>query len=281
MPAKPQLCLNSLNSDQIKNICRKLIPEGIEQIRLTGGEPTLRNDLLDVINKLSELPIQKLGLTSNGILLKPLLEQMKQTKCTHLNVSLDSLNKKNYHKITGKDHLDDVLKTVERAKELDFKIKINVVMLKNINSKELFDFIDFSSKNNVEVRFLELMKIGIARENFDQNHISCQELIDKIGDRFKLIEIEKPIDSTSFNYQLDNGANIGFIASESKPFCHNCSRLRLSADGLLRPCLMLEAGTNIAEMNQSQIKATLSSFLNIKPQNRIEQCPEQMHQIGG
>lgn len=270
-----------LTREEIFRLSKDLTSLGIDEIRLTGGEPTLRSDLLGIVEDLSTLDIKKLGLTTNGTKVKHLLPALKKTKCQNINFSLDSLGRENFKKITGRDDLERVLESIYFAVELGLNVKINVVAMRGINDHEVEDFVEFSRSTGVEVRFLELMKIGIARARFDQQFISADEMIGHIREK-NILEVEQvPIDSTSFNFKVGNGGRIGFIASESRPFCSDCSRLRLSATGTLRPCLMLDDGVSIRQKGREEILETLFKVMALKPKDRIRDVAQGMYQIGG
>jgi len=275
-----------MSSDEIEKVCRYLVDFGLEQIRLTGGEPTIRPDFREIVLRISELPLKKLGLTTNGEKLHGLLEFLSKTNCKHLNISLDSLSEENFEKITRpagarKNVLPGILSAVFRAKELGFQVKINTVLMKGVNDHELFDFVDFSRKYDIEVRFLEMMKIGEACQEQTNLFMPAHQAIETIMQRETLIPQKVEDDSTSFNFKTQSGAKMGFIASESKPFCGGCSRWRLSADGFLRACLMSQEGISVRNLSLEEYPDVLGRILKMKPPGRIEQIGQNMNQIGG
>ncbi|MBZ0167151.1 MAG: radical SAM protein [Candidatus Omnitrophica bacterium] len=270
-----------LSAIEVVSICSHLVRLGIDELRVSGGEPTLRKDFGDIISGLSELPVAKLGVTTNGLFLKNQLAVLKRTKCRYINVSLDSLNRNTYCAITKADYFDKVLEAVLTALMMGFQVKVNVVMLRGINDHEVFDFIEFSKREKVEVRFLELMKIGPFYKDHARLFVPAQELIRKIEERESLDPLSVNCDSTSFNFRTSSGARISFIASESQPFCGFCSRLRLTATGKLRACIMSESGINLKGVPWGQYPAVLGSVMAMKPLNRIEHIEQPMYQIGG
>lgn len=272
---------NLLGSDELISISKSMIDLGIDEIRLTGGEPALRSDLLEIAEGISQFDLNKFGLTTNGVRMKKLLEPLSKTNCNNLNFSLDSLNKVGFHKLTGMSVLEKVLESIFLAKELGFNVKINCVLMKGLNDREIEDFIDFSGKYDIEVRFLELMRIGSVRDNFEKYYFSADDMIDRLKAYSSLQKIDLPIDSTSFNYKLSNGSNIGIIASESKPFCNSCSRLRISANGTIRPCLMMSDGFSIRNKSTDELQEILLKTMSLKPLERIYETNHSMHQIGG
>ena len=152
--------------------------------------------------------------------------------------------------------------------------------MKGVNDHELHDFVNFSAEQDIEVRFLEVMKIGQACSQ-DDLFISAGEAIHELESKLRLQPVRVEKDSTSFNYETENGAQVGFIASESLPFCGNCSRWRLTADGYLRACLMSTDGIKIRGVRPDEYDSILQQLLPMKPKGRIHHIEQDMNQIGG
>lgn len=283
MPQNPVFLPNDklMGREQINYLASNLVDLGIDEIRLTGGEPSLRPDFMDIVKDLSKLELEKLGLTTNGLHLTRFLPELRKTNCKNINFSLDSLNKYGFQAMTGSKEFEKVLESVFMAKELGFNVKVNSVLMEGINDKEIEDFIEFSAKYDIEVRFLELMRIGPARDRFDEYFVSASDVIRRLEKFSDIIPVELPKDSTSFNFTLDNGANIGLIASESRPFCTDCSRLRLSATGELRPCLMMNEGFSLTDKSTPEIEELLFKTMALKPTDRIYEVVQSMNEIGG
>ncbi len=270
-----------LSSSEFFSICSILNQLGIDELRVTGGEPTLRTDFPEIIQKLSRIPWKKFGLTTNGFLLQKHLPLLKELGCQNLNISMDSLQANKFNRFTRRQHFNEVIESIFAAKNMGFEVKVNAVIFRGINDDEILDFVKFSAENDLEVRFLELMKIGPAYENHPERFISAQEMIDSIENLHELIAIPMPRDSTSFNFTNLNGARIGFIASESQPFCGGCSRLRLTATGKLRACLFSEEGLNLRNLDPLDYLETLHRVMALKPSGRIHHIDQPMNQIGG
>jgi len=236
---------NYLSPEEYFEIVRDLVDLGLEELRLTGGEPLMRKSFSEIIEKLGTLKLKKIGLTTNGIYLDKYFELLKQHKVWFLNISLDSLDSVNFKKITHGNYLERIISNIKKAKELGFIVKVNMVVMKGVNDHEVMDFIKFAEDTGVEVRFLELMRIGYAREAQKDQFISANALIKRIKWHHELKSLTSEVDSTSFNFVTEKGAQIGFIASESQPFCGQCSRWRLSADGILRACLLKDDGLSV------------------------------------
>lgn len=270
-----------LSSSEIIDICSNLVDFGIDEMRVSGGEPTLRKDFCDIICELSRLAVGRLGVTTNGYFLKDILPELKDSKCQHINISLDSLDQNTFKKITKTDYFNKALESIITAQRMGFHVKVNMVILRGVNDHELFDFINFSAQYGVEVRFLELMKIGPYYKNHSQLFVPAQELIERLEEREELEAQSVNCDSTSFNFHTSSGAKIGFIASESQPFCGFCSRLRLTATGRLRACIMSEAGINLRGIDKERYPDILQSVMGMKPTERIDHIEQPMYQIGG
>ena len=272
---------NWASASELVQISSNLCSLGIEEIRLTGGEPTLRKDILPIVNGLSQLQLQKLGLTSNGILLGKLLPDLAKTNCQYINLSLDSLNKLNFQRITKRDVFDTVLSNVLAARDIGFKVKINAVILRGLNDHEVLDFVRWSGREKIPVRFLEVMNIGVMKASFKTRTIPAREMISVIKKDFNLVPQNDAVDATAYTFHADNGADIGFIASESEPFCGGCSRLRLTPQGHIRPCLFTDTGIDLKPLTLDEYPQVLKNIISMKPTGRLEHIEQPMYQIGG
>lgn len=270
-----------LSPEEYYDLVNELCDYGLEELRLTGGEPLMRKSFSEIAEKLSSLPLKKIGLTTNGIFLDKYLDTLWNNRIHYLNVSLDSLNEKNFRNITFGNHLKRIIRNIDLAREKGFSIKINAVAMRNINDHEIFDFAEYAATTGLEVRFLEVMRIGEACSKQSEQFIPAREMISLLKTRYELKPVVKEADSTSFNYLLDNGAQIGFIASESQAFCGQCSRWRLSADGILRACLLKDDGLSIKQTTKEERAHIYQSLLGMKPFHRPVEVTHLMHAIGG
>jgi cyclic pyranopterin phosphate synthase len=266
---------------ELGKIVKNLVTLGIDEIRITGGEPTLSPDFMSVIREFSHLPLEKLSITTNGLNIAKYYGDLRNAGVYSLNFSLDTLKKDRFKFITKVDGLNKVLQAIDLAREYGFKIKINCVVMRNTNDDEVLDFIKFSKDKDVEVRFLETMNIGVVKPHFDRWFISAQDMIDTIEKHYEMERLQDPVDSTSFNFKLNNGASIGFIASESKPFCGGCSRLRLDAQGVIHPCLFKNDGINLTGIALEEYSNLMPTLIARKPLTRIKQQDTPMYRLGG
>jgi cyclic pyranopterin phosphate synthase len=270
-----------LSADELLNILTPLVRMGIEQIRLTGGEPTLRRDLIQITERISELPLQSLGLTTNGFALKKFLPELRETRCQHLNISLDSLRPNVFKEVARFDGYEATLDAIFSAKEMGFKVKINTVVMRGVNDNEIGDFVEFATKYGIEVRFLELMSIGASASLQKNAFVSADEILKIVGQLYDLEKVDAEIDSTSLRYRTANGGRIGLIAPVTKSFCSTCSRWRLKANGTLQACLMDENGINLRGLTDEKIKEQAMFALDLKPMRGAAHTNTMMHQMGG
>ncbi len=221
---------------QVVKVASKL---GIDKVRLTGGELFLRKNIIEFISSLHEIgDIKEIVLTTNGTLLLPYLNRLKEIGVRRINISLDTLSEDLYYRITGSHSFFTVLEGIEMALEEGFQIKINMVVLRGINEGEIIQFIQYFLKNSVEVRFIEFMPLCGSgwREDYFFPYEKIKEIINK---KFNIHTLPSSGVAQEFALRDGNGlvGKIGIIAPVTRSFCSSCSRLRLSASGELRPCL--------------------------------------------
>ena len=256
-----------------------LVGEGVTQVRLTGGEPLARREFRAIAEGVAALPVRKYGLTTNGHQLQEHLPFLDAVGCRHVNVSLDSLRADRFEAITRTPFFDRVVRALLAAKERGFPVKVNCVLVRGANEVE--DFLAFSARHGIPVRFLEYMKIGPQRGQHDALFVPAGEVIERLRQRHELVPVDADADATAFSFRTADGAEVGFIASESRPFCATCSRLRLTARGHLRACLMSEDGRDLRGVPREQYADVLADVMAMKPTGRIEEIAQPMHEIGG
>lgn len=262
-------------------IVSELCEFGLEELRLTGGEPLVRNDFDEIVNELAKTKVKKIALTTNALTLDRYFDILKENRVHHLNISLDSLDAHNFERITRRNRFHQVMRNIEMANDLGFVVKINMVCMRGVNDHEIFDFVKLSQTLNIEVRFLEVMRIGVACSSQNSQFIAASEIISRLKEHFEMKPVSMPIDSTSFNFLLSNGAQIGFIASESAPFCGACSRWRMSADATLRACLFKDDGLSVKNKTSAERLRIYRQLLGMKPISRPSEVHHLMHEIGG
>jgi cyclic pyranopterin phosphate synthase len=255
---------------------------GIVQARITGGEPTLRSDFLDCVEAIAAAGWERLGLTTNGLRLAGLAKPLADLGLHGANVSLDSLDADNFRRIARRPGLSEVLRGIDAARAAGLRVKINCVVMAGVNDHELLDFAAFSAREGIEVRFLEAMKVGpLASATQDP-------LVPSATLRLRLREaLGEPVvpavepDATATLAHYASGARLGFVSSETEPFCGGCSRLRLSATGTLRACLFRKEGVSLRDLPPEAIPNAVQSTLARKPEGRLASVSEGMNAIGG
>jgi cyclic pyranopterin phosphate synthase len=233
-----------LSYEEIEYVCEIFVALGIEKIRLTGGEPMLRRDIETIIRKLARFKsagLHDLALTTNGYYLPERAQSMKDAGLDRVTISLDSLKRDVFKRMTGVDVLDKVLAGIAAAKEAQLEpIKINAVIVRGHNEDEVADFAAFAREYNVKMRFIEFMPLDSGHEWSRKDVVSGKEIRDRISESFPLARVDAARGSeTSSRYRFADGApgEIGIIAPVTEPFCGACSRIRLTADGQIRTCL--------------------------------------------
>jgi GTP 3',8-cyclase len=230
-----------LDFEEIERFARIAAGLGITKIRVTGGEPLVRRDLPELIGRLSAIPgIHDLALTTNGVLLAEQAQALYDAGLRRLNVHIDTLDRARFLKITRRDDLPKVLEGLDAAKRVGFRIKLNAVAVKNLVEDDIVPLARFARENNFEVRYIEFMPLD-AQNLWDRSKVLLAD--DMIAALSREISPLTPIPdpdprapATEYRY-ADGGGMVGFIASVSRPFCLNCNRIRLTADGKLRYCL--------------------------------------------
>jgi cyclic pyranopterin phosphate synthase len=242
-----------LKSQRLKLICYKLFSEALkdfsmQKIRFTGGEPLLRKDLPDIVALFHEaLPITPLALTTNGLLFTQQALALKKAGLRSVTFHLDSLKPERFARLMGRGEPSQVIDAIELAQELGFLVKVNCVVQKDLNHDELGDFLRFAKKYSLILRFIELMNTGSAASFVKRHFFSGKAILAEIAQSFHFEA--RPRDSKSDPSELffcpELNLNFGLIASDTRPFCSACNRLRLSANGKLFGCLYENHGRPI------------------------------------
>jgi cyclic pyranopterin phosphate synthase len=230
-----------LSFEEIERFARIAAGLGINKLRVTGGEPLVRRDLPVLIRSLASIPgIRDLALTTNGVLLPELAGPLYDAGLRRLNVHLDTLDRARFAQITRRDDLPKVLAGLTRAKELGFRIKLNAVAVKNLVEPDIVPLARFAREHGFEVRYIEFMPLDAQGLWGRSKVLLADEMIEMLSREIApLVPVPDPdprAPATEYAF-ADGGGTVGFIASVSRPFCLNCNRLRLTADGKVRYCL--------------------------------------------
>ncbi|EAH6362858.1 GTP 3',8-cyclase MoaA [Campylobacter jejuni] len=259
---------NLLSFEELFLFVKAAIDEGIEKIRITGGEPLLRKDLSIFIKMISDYKSDiDLAITTNGFLLKDFAKDLKNAGLKRLNVSLDTLDHKKAKTLAQKDVLDSVLSGIDEALNLDLKVKLNTVALKNLNDDELISLLEFAKSKKAQIRFIEFMENTHAYGKLQG--LKRDEIIQILSQKYQIQLIKKDEKAPVSIYKADD-YEFGIIDPHSHEFCDSCNRIRLSAEGLLIPCLYFDEALSIKEaVRKGDIKAAveiLQEVLRNKPE---------------
>ncbi|MBZ7929891.1 GTP 3',8-cyclase MoaA [Campylobacter sp. RM9939] len=259
---------NLLSFEELFLFVKAAIDEGIEKIRITGGEPLLRKDLSIFIKMIHDYKKElDLAITTNGFLLKDFAKDLKNAGLKRLNVSLDTLDEKKAKKLAQKDVLSSVLAGIEEALNVGLKVKLNTVALKNLNDNELIALLEFAKSKNIQIRFIEFMENTHAYGKLQG--LKRDEIIQILSQKYD-IELIKKAEKAPVSLYSANGYEFGIIDPHSHEFCDSCNRIRLSAEGHLIPCLYFDEALSIKEaIKKGDVKAAveiLQEVLRNKPE---------------
>lgn len=236
-----------MTAEEIFAIAQTFVENGVDKIRLTGGEPLLRKDFPEIISKLSTLGVS-LSITTNGILIDRHIEVLKQYGVNKINLSLDTLISSKFHSITLRNQFEKVVGNLHLLLNNDFKVKVNVVLMKGFNENEIVDFVKLTQYLPISVRFIEFMPF--AGNEWDRSKmVSQNEILSELEKSFTSNDILKLEDEKNFTartYKIkDFQGDFGIISSITNPFCDSCNRIRLTANGRIKNCLFSHSETDL------------------------------------
>ncbi|HNP21890.1 MAG TPA: GTP 3',8-cyclase MoaA [Panacibacter sp.] len=240
-----------MSYEEMLRICSLLVSMGIEKIRITGGEPFVRKDILQLLTALSKLPgLQHLTLTTNGVLTAPHVPELKKIGVRSVNLSMDTLDRNRFFSITRRDELPAVIETLEQLLRHDIEVKINAVVMDRRNIEDIIPLVQLTKELPVSVRFIEEMPFNGEGNHYDHLHWHYMRIHRKIEEAFPDIQkLPDPPHSTAYNYHIPgHKGNIGIIAAYSRTFCGTCNRIRLTPQGMLKTCLYDEGVLNVKDL---------------------------------
>ena len=269
-----------LTFEEITRLAKLAIELGVEKIRLTGGEPLVRQDLPLLIEKLAALEgLHDLCLTTNGALLGERVQALKQAGLRRVNISIDTLDAEKFKQMTKRGDLDKVLEGIFAAQDAGLApIKLNAVVERGVNDDDIIPLVEFSREHGFAMRFIEYMDVGNSNNWTSAKLVSKKEIIEKIHSRYALREIGRNQGSApSVDYEFADGrGDIGVIASVSEPFCGSCTRLRLTADGKIVTCLFSQLGHDVKGLMRGGAKdEEVRTFLSSIWQKRTDRYSDE------
>ncbi len=262
-----------LSSDEIRRLVTAFATLGVSKVRLTGGEPTIRRDIVELVHLISRIPgIKKTALTTNGSRLKELARPLHQAGLTAVNVSIDSLDRKRFSEITGTDRLEAVLAGVESALSAGFEtVKVNAVLLRDWNDHEVAHFIEWVRDRPISVRFIELMRTGNQGDFFNYRHLTAGKIQLELLKSGWIQNVKHTTDGPAVVYRHPQyQGTMGLIAPYSRDFCKGCNRLRVSSTGGLRLCLFGEKDESLRpyltdDSQHDELVARIQTLVMAKP----------------
>lgn len=294
MPDGVKLCSHQeiLTYDEILSVCKEAVSLGIVKFKITGGEPLVRKECASLIKKIYEIPgVEQVTLTTNGVLLKNQLTELKEAGLRYINISLDTLDREKYLKITGFDKNNQVLESIKAALDAGMKVKINAVMHDKGYQKDFKELVGLAKDAPLDVRFIEMMPIGYGADAY---LVSNETLMKELEDMYKGVEPDDTVkgNGPAVYYKIPGfKGSIGFISAIHGKFCRDCNRIRLTSLGEIKSCLCFDNGINLKEAiknkDSKEINRLLRESINEKPEEHcfgdLENITERknMIQIGG
>jgi len=274
-----------LSASEIEEIVQTAVGLGLTKVRVTGGEPLMRADILDICERIGRIEgLTELCMTTNGMLLAAYAKGLKKAGVDRVNVSLDSLDADRFHALTRGGDLEAVLHGINASVQAGLLVKLNVVLMKGINDGEIAEFVAMTQNPGVQVRFIELMPIGVSADSLPERFLSA----DTVLDACPTLEPVSDTDGVAQLYRLPDGlATVGLIRPMSRHFCTHCNRIRVTADGKLKPCLHAAEEVSLRGLSGSALEKTLRDGIWGKPsQHHMDldtpsESTRGMHQIGG
>lgn len=244
-----------LTADELIRVIQVAVNCGITEVRLTGGEPLLRPDIVEIVSQISQLEnAPQLSLTTNGIKLSSLAQQLKNAGLSRINVSLDTLRPERFNELTHRDRFDDVQKGLKAAKDSGLApIKINSVLMPGINDDEAAELLQWALDEGFHLRFIEQMPLDAGGIWNRAQMITADDIFNKLEKSFTLTPVGARGSAPAEDFLINGGpAKVGIIASVTRPFCGDCDRLRLTSDGQIRSCLFAKSETDLRSILRDQ-----------------------------
>lgn len=276
-----------LSLEEIVQVATSFVALGTRKIRITGGEPLVRKDILWALEQIAALPgLEELTITTNGSQLEKMGQQLFDAGVSRINVSLDTLKRERFEELTRRDKLDQVLRGIETVCALPFKqLKLNAVILGGHNDDEIEDLVEYALTHKMDISFIEEMPLGqISHHDRAKVYISSDELRERLGKRWQLSASERSTGGPSRYFDIaGESQQIGFISPHSHNFCSTCNRVRLTAEGRLLMCLGNEHSKDLKAVmrahpeNVELLKQTIIDSLVLKPEKHhfnLEEEPQ-------
>ena len=267
-----------LSMSELKKVSEILVSQGIDKIRITGGEPFVRKNLMSLMRHLSKLEgLNDISVTTNATLIGPYIDELKELGITNINVSLDSINRETFERITRRKQFDTVHNNLIRLISEGFNVRINFIVLDGQNEQDIIPILDVMKHHKVSVRFLEEMPFNGGSKNFNTIKWNYKAILEHIAETYPdYKKLESPKESTSINYKIKgHSGTFGIIPSFSRTFCGSCNRLRITATGDVITCLYGKPKANLrdlvrGESNTEKVKQTILNAVGNRAKTGFE-----------
>jgi cyclic pyranopterin phosphate synthase len=235
-----------MRTEEVLAIAETFVKLGVKKIRLTGGEPLVRKDAKEIIEGLSRLPVS-LAISTNGVLVDKFIDTFKVCNLRSINISLDSLQEERFNKVTRRNDFQKIRSNIDLLLNEGYHVKLNAVIMKEVNEDEILDFIEFTKDKNIHFRFIEFMPFNGNKWDWSKG-LSFKEMMERIHSAYsdKVIKLEDKKHDTTKAFQIKGyKGTFAVISSVTNPFCDTCNRLRLTADGKIKNCLFSNTETDL------------------------------------
>ncbi|MCO4292381.1 GTP 3',8-cyclase MoaA [Solitalea sp. MAHUQ-68] len=273
-----------LTYEEILFLVDSLSKNGVNKVRITGGEPFVRKDVPALLKELSKLEtIDQFSITTNGVLTNTYLDELQQSRFSSVNLSLDTLNRKKFFAITRRDEFETVKQSFESLFAHNFKLKINMVVIDDFNINEIYDFVELTRNHPIDVRFIEEMPFNGLENSYSGIKWNYATIRDHIEKRYCLTKLPDTPNAIARNYQVEDfKGTIGIIPAYSRTLCGSCNRLRITATGGLKLCLYGEDVLNVRDLiregiGEKELINTIQAAILTKPLNGIEAEQQNNH----
>lgn len=279
-----------LTYEEILRICRVAAEIGISRFKITGGEPLVRKGCTSLVREMKQIPgVEQVTLTTNGQQLAGTVDELAEAGIDGLNISMDSLREDRYSLITGGGKLDKTLEAIDKSIDAGIRTKVNCLLQKQVNEDEILDFAAFAFEKGIDVRFIEIMPVGYGNPDAG---LSNDEVLAVLKERYPQLEQDETVhgNGPAVYYKLPGeDGTIGLISAMNHSFCNSCNRIRLTSQGLIKPCLCYEDGVDLRRAlaeDDDALKAALEEAVRNKPaghsfHDRASVEHRAMSQIGG
>ena len=267
-----------LTANELVKVIEIAVSQGITEVRLTGGEPLLRPDIVEIVSRINSLDSPpELSMTTNGVGLAKVAKDLKAAGLKRINISLDTLDWERFKRLTFRDRYDDVIDGIAAARNVGLApIKINTDLMRDINGDEAIPLLSWALKENLNLRFIEQMPLDAGDAWTRKNLITADQIFEELNSVFELTRIEDRGSSPAEEFLVNGGpATVGIIGSVTRPFCSACDRLRLTSDGQLRSCLFSNTETDLrailrnGRLTESEKRADLIKALSATVKSKL------------